>query len=278
MHYKSAVLGCGPRSNGHAKAYEQITRSRPVACCDLDATRLQAYGEEFGIAARYTDLDDMLDERKPDVVHVVTPPTLRVGLMTRLAEAGVPGVIVEKPICIGADDYKALRELAQTSRTKFAVNHQLRYHPRVLDLLAWVQGGPHRPGAVSGCVGDASHVRPGGARARPALCLCGLPEVETVFGASSGYDDINGTHPSPRTAESLITFRERDAGRAAGRRRRADARSGPRPTGGTSGSRSMAPTGSSSGGCRAGPGPCRTARWRAAATAMRTRMCWGRRD
>jgi predicted dehydrogenase len=32
-------------------------------------------------------------------------------------------------------------------------------------------------------------------------------EVETVFGASSGYDDINGTHPSPRSAESLITFR-----------------------------------------------------------------------
>ena len=30
--------------------------------------------------------------------------------------------------------------------------------------------------------------------------------VPTVFGASSGYDDINGHHPSPRTAETLITF------------------------------------------------------------------------
>ncbi len=30
--------------------------------------------------------------------------------------------------------------------------------------------------------------------------------VTTVFGASSGYEDIGGTHPSPRTAESMITF------------------------------------------------------------------------
>jgi predicted dehydrogenase len=40
------------------------------------------------------------------------------------------------------------------------------------------------------------------------FAFAGYPEVETVFGASSGYDDINGTHPSPRTAESLITFRD----------------------------------------------------------------------
>jgi len=39
------------------------------------------------------------------------------------------------------------------------------------------------------------------------FAFSGYAEVGTVFGASSGYDDINGTHPSPRTAESLITFK-----------------------------------------------------------------------
>jgi hypothetical protein len=34
----------------------------------------------------------------------------------------------------------------------------------------------------------------------------GYAPAQTVFGASSGYDDIDGTHASPRTAESLITF------------------------------------------------------------------------
>ena len=207
MSFKSAVLGCGPRSKGHAKAYQHTTRGRLVACCDLNPDRLHAYGDEFGITARYTDLDDMLHREKPDLVHVVTPPTLRVELMTRLAGAGVPGVIVEKPICIGADDYKALRNLSATSPTRFAVNHQLRHHPRVLDLLAYVRGG--HIGQVRFL--DASAMLPMSGQGVHVLDLlftfADYAEVETVFGASSGYDDINGTHPSPRTAESLITFR-----------------------------------------------------------------------
>ncbi|MDP6042280.1 MAG: Gfo/Idh/MocA family oxidoreductase [Candidatus Latescibacteria bacterium] len=207
MSFKCAFLGCGPRSKGHAEAYEHITRGQAVACCDLDVDRLAAYSDGFGIASRYTDLDEMLEKESPDVVHLVTPPTLRVPLMTRLSDAGVPGVIVEKPICIGADDYKALRELVRTSQTKFVVNHQLRYHPRVLALLDYVQSG--KIGEVRFL--DASAVLPMSGQGVHVLDLlfsfADYPEVETVFGASSGYDDINGTHPGPRTAESLITFK-----------------------------------------------------------------------
>ena len=207
MDFKSAFLGCGPRARGHAKAYENITRGRAVACCDMNADRLNAFGETFGIAARYTDLDQMLVKEKPDVVHVVTPPTLRVSLMTRLSDAGVPGVIVEKPVCIGAEDYKALRHLTATSKTKFAVNHQLRHHPRILNLLDHVRSG----GIGQVRFLDASAVLPMSGQGVHVLDLlfafAGYPEVDTVFGASSGYDDINGTHPSPRTAESLLTFK-----------------------------------------------------------------------
>ena len=207
MGFKCAFLGCGGRSKAHARAYAYVSRRRMVACCDQNRERLLAYGKEFEISAQYADLDDMLEKERPDLVHLVTPPTIRVGLMTRLAEAGVPGVIVEKPVCIGADDYRALRRLAGTSRTKFAVNHQLRHHPRVLDLLRHVQGG--QIGKVRFL--DASSLYPMSGQGVHVLDLlfafAGYPEVGTVFGASSGYDDINGTHPSPRTAESLITFR-----------------------------------------------------------------------
>ena len=207
MTYKCAFLGCGPRSNGHADAYKYIDRGTMVACCDVNEERLNAYGERHGIVNRYTDLDEMLEVEKPDLVHLVTPPTLRVGLMTRLSDAGVPGVIVEKPICIGADDYKALRDLEQNTRTKFAVNHQLRHHPQILEFLNDVAEG--KIGQVRFL--DASAVLPMSGQGVHVLDLMfafsGYAQVETVFGASSGYDDINGTHPSPRTAEMLITFR-----------------------------------------------------------------------
>ena len=206
MSFKCAFLGCGGRSKAHAWVYPNITRGVPVACCDLIDEKAQAYAEEFDIPAYYTDLDEMLQKEKPDLVHMVMPPTIRVTLMTRLAEAGVPAVVVEKPICIGADDYKALRDLEARSDTKFAVNHQLRYHPRILELLAYVKEG----GIGEVRFLDASAVLPMSGQGVHVLDLmfafADYEPVQTVFGASAGYDDINGTHPSPRTAESLITF------------------------------------------------------------------------
>ena len=148
----------------------------------------------------------MLATEKPDLVHVVTPPTLRVGLMTQVADAGVSGCIVEKPICIGADDYKALRALEASSSTKFAVNHQLRHHPRILEFLGDIASGAI--GEVR-CI-DASAVLPMSGQGVHVMDLMfafnNYAPVQTVFGQSSGYDDINGTHPSPRTAETMITF------------------------------------------------------------------------
>lgn len=206
MKYRCAFLGCGPRAAGHAKAYEHVTRGQRIACCDLNEERLSKFGEEWGIEKRYTDLAEMLATERPDVVHMVTPPTLRVGLMRQLAEAGVPGVIVEKPICIGADDYKQLRELEATSATRFTVNHQLRYHPQVLDFLQDIADG--KIGEVKFL--DASAVLPMSGQGVHILDLIfafnGYACPQTLFGASSGYDDINGTHPSPRTAAWMITF------------------------------------------------------------------------
>jgi predicted dehydrogenase len=206
MSFRCAFLGCGGRAHGHAAAYEHITRGERVALCDLNEERLNAFGDKFGVATRYTDLDEMLSKEKPDLVHCVTDPTLRVPLMTHLADAGVPAVLVEKPICIGADDYHALRALEARAKTRFAVNHQLRHHPRVLDFLRDVQEG--KIGEVRFI--DASAVLPMSGQGVHVLDLLfafnGYAVPQTVFGASSGYDDINGTHPSPRTAESLITF------------------------------------------------------------------------
>ena len=207
MSFRCAFLGCGSRSHGHAEAYAHITRGVKTACCDLDRERLDEYGERHGIGSRYTDLDEMLEKEEPDVVHLVTPPTQRVELMTRLSGAGVPGVIIEKPICIGADDYAALRRLESSASTRFAVNHQLRHHPRILAFLDDVAAGSI--GEVRFI--DASCVLPMSGQGVHILDLmfafAGYAEIENLFGASSGYDDIDGHHPSPRTAETLITFK-----------------------------------------------------------------------
>lgn len=206
MEYRSAFVGCGPRAHGHADAYRLVSRSRAVACCDMDPTRLQEFGDRHGIANRYTDLDEMLAAERPHLVHLVTKPDLRVALMTHLSDAGVPAVLVEKPACVGSEDYKALRRLEERSATKFAVNLQLRHHPRILAFLEDIRTGAL--GTVRFI--DASAGLPMAGQGVHVLDLmfafAGYAPVERVVGIASGYDDIDGTHPSPNTMTAVLTF------------------------------------------------------------------------
>ena len=206
MSYKVAFLGCGSRANSHARVYPNIEEGSPVACCDLVEEKANEFAETHEIPTIYTDLDEMIEKEQPDLVHMSMPPTIRYSLMKRLSDHGVPAVIVEKPIAVGAVDYKQLRKLEAASDTKFAVNHQLRYHDLTLEMLDRVAQG--EIGGVR-CL-DASAKLPMNGQGVHVLDLmfayAGYVDVKSVHAACSGFDDINGTHPSPATASALITF------------------------------------------------------------------------
>jgi predicted dehydrogenase len=206
MSYKVAFLGCGGRSQGHARVYPNIENGTRVACCDLIEEKAAGYAEQFDIPNWYLDLDEMIEKEQPDLVHMSMPPTIRYSLMKRLSDHGVPAVIVEKPIAVGADDYRKLRELEAESDTKFTVNHQLRYHERTLEFVERVGNG--EIGEVRAL--DASAKLPMNGQGVHVLDLmfayANYLDVRSVHAACSGFDDINGTHPSPNTASALITF------------------------------------------------------------------------
>jgi len=77
MMYKCAFLGCGGRARGHAHAYQHINRGEIVALCDMNEELLNSFGDEFGVEKRYTDIHEMLDRERPDLLHIVTAPVLR---------------------------------------------------------------------------------------------------------------------------------------------------------------------------------------------------------
>jgi len=204
--YRSAFLGCGGRARGHANAYKDITRSEMAAICDLNEERLNSFGDNFGIAHRYTDIHEMLEKEKPDLLHIVTPPDLRVPLMTIAAEHDVPAAIVEKPVAVDGADYKAIVELGEKSKTKFVVNHQLRFHPKFLELREDVLNG--RIGKVRlvevsarlNLAGQGTHVN----NLMFALNDCVVPV--SVFGQVSGGSALNSSHAAPDMAEAAIMF------------------------------------------------------------------------
>ena len=99
--YKCAIVGVGPnRSREHADAYKHI-KSGQLACVSArSADRLQAFGEQFGINSLYKDYREMFAREKPDLVHLNTPPNIRLEVLEAAELAGVSAVIMEKPLAI----------------------------------------------------------------------------------------------------------------------------------------------------------------------------------
>lgn len=140
--YKCAIVGVGGnRANGHADAYQFVQRGRLVAVSTRRADKLAAFGERHGVAARYTDYREMFAAERPDLVHVNTPPDVRLEVFQAAEKAGIPALVVEKPLAIGWEDYQAIRDFACSSRVKIAVNHQLHFHPRRAGLQQLVRAG-----------------------------------------------------------------------------------------------------------------------------------------
>ena len=204
--YKSAVLGCRGRSRGHARAYEHVSKGQIAAICDMEEDLLNAFGDEFGIKNRYIDLHEMLEKEKPDLLHIVTRPELRVPLLTTAAEHEVPAVIVEKPIAIDSEDFQALVELSKRSSTKFAVNHQLHFHPKRLELQRDVDEGKIgdvrflEVSARLNLLGQGTHIL------ELMFAFNGNAAPISVFGQVSGGSDLDSKHPTPDMAEAVIEF------------------------------------------------------------------------
>jgi predicted dehydrogenase len=204
--YRTAILGCGPRAREHAAAYPGIERAEIVAICDLDAARLEAFGEKFGIARRYTDAHEMLERERPHLLHITTLPSVRVPLMALTSEHNVPVALVEKPIALDSGDYRALRALGEKTRTRFVVNHQLRFHPRIREFQADIAAG--RIGAVRyldasarlNLSGQGTHV------IDLMFALNGDTRPTSVFGQISGAADLGGAHPAPEMSCATVSF------------------------------------------------------------------------
>ena len=174
--FKSAILGCRGRARAHAKAYESITRGKNVAICDMNEEALHEFGDAFDIGQRYTDIDQMLEKEKPDLLHIVTAPVLRgtnqpirYPLMNIASEHQVPAVIIEKPIAVMGEDWRQIRDLSEQTATKIAVNTQLHFHPQNLELKKDVAEG--RIGEIK--LIEASSRNPPVDVQPPVFILCG---------------------------------------------------------------------------------------------------------
>jgi UDP-N-acetyl-2-amino-2-deoxyglucuronate dehydrogenase len=136
---RTAIVGCGKVASTHALAYKALPNSELVAACDISSERAKAFGAKFGING-YTDLAEMLQREKIDVLSVCTQHTQHPSAVEAAAAAGVH-VIVEKPLAIDLESCNHAIAAAQAAGIKLGVVSQRRWYEPVQRMKAAIDAG-----------------------------------------------------------------------------------------------------------------------------------------
>ena len=123
---KIAIIGAGVIGNLHAKVLGELDFD--ISCiCDINLQKAKALKETCAPNADiYTDWKKMIDEAKPDVVHVCTPHYLHAEMVIGALSRDV-NVLCEKPLCMSPEEIPLILAAEKASRAKLGVCHQNRY-------------------------------------------------------------------------------------------------------------------------------------------------------
>jgi predicted dehydrogenase len=117
-----ALVGCGKIADSHAEQIQRIHACEIVGVCDLEPLMAQQLCQRFSIKKYFNNLQQLLDEARPDVIHITTPPGSHFSVAKLCMQAGCH-VYVEKPFTLNEDDARALIDLATAKSLKITVGH-----------------------------------------------------------------------------------------------------------------------------------------------------------
>ena len=126
---RAAIVGCGVIADVHARCLTQRENCSIVAFTDIKKERAESFAKRFG-GNVYTDYQKMLEQEKPDVMHICTPHYLHMPMAVAALKAGV-NVFMEKPPVISADQLEELKAAVAQADGKLGICFQNRYNPCV---------------------------------------------------------------------------------------------------------------------------------------------------
>lgn len=115
--------------HAHARAYNASERFDLVSAADINADNLAFFQNAFSLGKGHSSLQAMLEADRPDVVSICTYVGLHISMLEACANAGVKGVICEKPLVNSPAELARLRKLAAATGLKIIVPHFRRYLP-----------------------------------------------------------------------------------------------------------------------------------------------------
>jgi UDP-2-acetamido-3-amino-2,3-dideoxy-glucuronate N-acetyltransferase len=133
-----AVIGSGYWGKNLVRNFHALGALDVI--CDSDSAALGTIRKSYAkvkVAASYSDI---LANPSIRGVAIATPASLHAQMAREAILAG-KDVYVEKPLCLSEEEGARLNELAKKHRRILMVGHLLWYHPAILKLKQFVDGG-----------------------------------------------------------------------------------------------------------------------------------------
>ena len=169
---KVGIVGCGKIADSHVSQIQRIKGCEIVGVCDREPLMAMQLQQRFPIKQYFSDIDQLLVEARPDVVHITTPPQSHFELAKHCLESGCH-VYVEKPFTVNEHEAETLIALGNERQLKVTAGHDDQFthvarRMRELVHSGYLGGGPvhmesyycyelGRTGYAGALLGDKSH-------------------------------------------------------------------------------------------------------------------------
>lgn len=159
-----AIVGCGKIADAHAFQIQRIGGTEIVAVCDTEPLMARQLAERFKVGRYFSDLTELLNEARPDVVHITTPPESHYKLAYMCLVRGCH-VYVEKPFTLNEGEARQLVDLANEKKLKLTAGHDGQFshvarRMRALIQTGYLGGAPvHMESYYCYELGDSGYVR-----------------------------------------------------------------------------------------------------------------------
>ena len=137
---KVAIVGCGKIADAHAFQIQRIAGCEIVAVCDTEPLMARQLAERFRVGRYFTDLTELLNETRPDVVHITTPPESHFKIAVLCLARGCH-VYVEKPFTLNYPDAQRLIRLAEEKNLKLTAGHDGQFGHATRRMRELVRSG-----------------------------------------------------------------------------------------------------------------------------------------
>jgi len=202
---KFAVIGLG-MGRSHLRNLQQASNADVLAICDIDESRLEGVGEQWGVSWRTTNYEDLLASTEIDAVVVALPNYLHAPVTIAALQSG-KHVLCEKPMARNAGEAATMVEAAENANRLLMIHFNYRFTPSAKALHRYIETNGlgevyharswwHRTRGVPGLGGwFTSKEKAGGGplldlgvhRLDLALWLMGYPKASAVSGATYNF-------------------------------------------------------------------------------------------